>query len=127
MNQPTTPSAARGGRAALWAAAAAGVLAAACCAGPLVLLALGVSGACPLFVHAAERSVTLALPTMDCPVCPITVKKALSRVAGVVAVQVDFERRSAVVTFDDKKVAPEALAKATAQAGYPSTIKSVSE
>ena len=81
----------------------------------------------PWFAHAAERSVTLALPTMDCPVCPITVKKALSRVAGVVAVQVDFERRSAVVTFDDKKVAPEALAKATAQAGYPSTIKSVSE
>ncbi|MCY6817275.1 cation transporter, partial [Escherichia coli] len=34
---------------------------------------------------------------------PITVKKALSKVEGVSKVDVGFEKREAVVTFDDTK------------------------
>ena len=33
-------------------------------------------------VLAASKTVRLSMPSMDCPVCPITVKKALSKVAG---------------------------------------------
>ena len=29
---------------------------------------------------AVPKTVTLSVPTMDCPVCPITVKKALTKV-----------------------------------------------
>lgn len=71
---------------------------------------------------AAERTVMLSLPTMDCPVCPITIKKALSKVTGVVHADVRFENRQATVTFDDAKTDPEALMRATRDAGYPSTL-----
>lgn len=72
---------------------------------------------------AEPRSVTLAVPGMNCAACPITVKKALSQVAGVHKVEVSYERREAVVNFDDAKVATPRLMQATADAGYPSTVK----
>ena len=73
-------------------------------------------------VWSAPRTVTLSLPTMDCPVCPITVKKALGKVDGVSRAEVDFGKRQAVVQFDDAKTSAEALARATTDAGYPSTV-----
>lgn len=71
---------------------------------------------------AAPRTVTLSVPTMDCPVCPITVKKALTKVPGVAQADVNFDKREATVTFDDAKTTTEALTKATEDAGYPSTV-----
>ncbi|ECC6429650.1 mercury resistance system periplasmic binding protein MerP, partial [Escherichia coli] len=50
-------------------------------------------------VWAATQTVTLAVPGMTCAACPITVKKALSKVEGVSKVDVGFEKREAVVTF----------------------------
>lgn len=70
---------------------------------------------------AAPRSVTLSLPGMDCPVCPITVKKALTQVGGVAKAEVDFAKRQAVVNFDDAQTSVAALIRATTEAGYPST------
>ena len=72
---------------------------------------------------AAPRTVTLAVPGMTCAACPVTVKKALTRVPGVADVHVNLERKEAIVTFDDGKTNVAALLKATADAGYPSTIK----
>ena len=72
---------------------------------------------------AATKTVTLSVPGMTCEACPITVKKALSKVAGVEKAEVSFEKREAVVTFDDAKTNAEALTKATANAGYPATVK----
>lgn len=54
---------------------------------------------------------------------PITVKTALSKVAGVEKAEVSFEKREAVVTFDEAKTNADALTKATANAGYPSSVK----
>lgn len=71
---------------------------------------------------AAPKTVTLSIPGMDCPVCPITVKKALSQVSGVSQTIVNFERRQAVVTFDDSKTHVGALTESTKNAGYPSTL-----
>jgi len=73
-------------------------------------------------VWAAPRTITLSVPTMDCPVCPITVKKALTGVAGVSQVEVNFDKRVAIVTFDDARTSVEALTQATRNAGYPSTL-----
>lgn len=71
---------------------------------------------------AAPQTVRLSVPTMDCPVCPITIKKALLQVAGVSQAQVNFERRDALVTFDNARTHVDALMRATAGAGYPSTV-----
>lgn len=69
---------------------------------------------------ASPRTVTLNVPGMTCPVCPITVKKALDRVSGVSKVDVRYERKQVLVTFDDAKTNTEALVKATTGAGFPS-------
>lgn len=71
---------------------------------------------------AAVQTVTLSVPSMDCPVCPITVKKALKNVAGVNKAEINFDKRQATVTFDDAKTNVAALTQATTQAGYPSTL-----
>ncbi|MBS0597586.1 MAG: mercury resistance system periplasmic binding protein MerP [Proteobacteria bacterium] len=72
---------------------------------------------------AATQTVTLSVPGMTCAACPITVKKALSKVEGVGQVDVTFEKRQAVVTFDDAKTSVQKLTKATEDAGYPSSVK----
>ncbi|MGC9197861.1 MAG: mercury resistance system periplasmic binding protein MerP [Acidobacteriaceae bacterium] len=69
---------------------------------------------------AAAKTVTLAVPSMDCAICPITVKKALKAVPGVLKVNVSFAKKDAVVTYDDARTNVGALTKATANAGYPS-------
>ena len=74
-------------------------------------------------VMAAIQTVTLAVPGMTCAACPITVKKAISKVEGVSKTEVAFERREAVVTFDDTKTSVQQLTKATQDAGYPSSVK----
>lgn len=72
---------------------------------------------------ATPKTVTLALQNMTCLLCPITVKKSLEKVAGISAVQVDFDKKTATVTYDPDKAQPEALTKATTNAGYPSTVQ----
>ena len=72
---------------------------------------------------AETKTVTLSVPGMNCDLCPLTIKKAISKVPGVASVEASYEKKQAVVTFDDSKASVEALMKATANAGYPSTLK----
>lgn len=78
-------------------------------------------------VWASLQTVTLNVPGMTCPACPITVKKALEKVAGVSNVDVRFEKKQVVVTFDDAKTNTDALVKATSNAGYPSQPEKASK
>jgi len=74
-------------------------------------------------VWAATKTITLLVPGMTCAACPITVKKALTRVPGVSNIEINFDAREAIVTFDDGKTNVQTLTKATEDAGYPSTEK----
>lgn len=78
-------------------------------------------------VWAATQTVTLAVPGMTCAACPITVKKALSKVEGVSKVDVGFEKREAVVTFDDTKASVQKLTKATADSRLSVQRQTVSQ
>nr|WP_315593785.1 mercury resistance system periplasmic binding protein MerP [uncultured Cupriavidus sp.] len=84
-----------------------------------VLLAL------PLAVvfAAPPKSVTLDVQNMTCDLCPITIRKSLKKVAGVSAVRVDFGTKTAIVTYDPDRTQPEALTRATTNAGYPSAVQ----
>ncbi|MDK9714763.1 MAG: mercury resistance system periplasmic binding protein MerP [Sulfuritalea sp.] len=86
----------------------------------ITLIALAAALSAPAW--AATKTVTLSVPGMTCAACPITVKKALSKVAGVQKIEVSLEKREAIVTFDDAKTNADALTKATANAGYPSSV-----
>lgn len=72
---------------------------------------------------ATTQTVTLSVPGMTCAACPITVKHALSKVEGVSKTDVSFDKREAKVTFDDARASVQALMKATANAGYPASVK----
>lgn len=71
---------------------------------------------------AKPQTITLDLPTMNCAMCPITVKKALKRVDGVAKAEVSYEHKQAVVTFEDTQTSAEKLIEATTNAGYSSTL-----
>lgn len=71
---------------------------------------------------AATQHLTLSVPGMNCAACPITIKKALSKMDGVSQIEVSAKTRQAVVTYDDAKTDVQALTTATANAGYPSTV-----
>lgn len=91
---------------------------------PLALIFASLAGLALLPpAHAATKTVTLSVPGMTCEACPITVSKALKKVGGVEKVAASFEKKEAVVTFDDARTTVEALQKATTDAGYPSTLK----
>lgn len=78
-------------------------------------------------VLAATETVTLSVPGMTCAACPITVKKALSRVEGVSQVDVAYEKREVAVIFDDAKTSAQKLTRATRNAGYPSQVVEISK
>ena len=70
---------------------------------------------------AQNSTVKLSVPTMNCAMCPITVRKALENVDGVEQAEVDYKTKSAVVIFDTKRTNINALTLATQNAGFPST------
>ncbi len=69
-----------------------------------------------------QQTVTLNIENMTCAMCKVTIKKALQKVDGVQQVTVDYDSKTAVVTFDSKKSDSAALIKATTDAGYPGSL-----
>jgi mercuric ion binding protein len=89
----------------------------------IVLLTAALTSA--VAMAAGNQTATLDVTKMDCAVCPITVRKALEKVPGVESAKVDFKTKRAVVAFDPAKTTSDALTKATADAGFPSSVKQV--
>ena len=88
-----------------------------------VLAAVGIGST--LIGHAvaqtaeAERTMVFTVENMTCALCPVTVRKAIEQVNGVKSVKVDFDAKTATVVFDPAQATPEAIAKASTNAGYP--------
>jgi len=77
--------------------------------------------ATPVFAG-SPQTVVLDVQNMTCSLCPITVKKSLQRVAGVMDAKVDLGKKTATVTFDPDKANIGTLVKATTNAGFPATV-----
>lgn len=89
-------------------------------AGGGVALALGTAGADRTAAAAtAQAQATFAIENMTCATCPITVKKAMSGVSGVTAIEVDFATKTARATYDLGRTNSAAIAAASTNAGYP--------
>ena len=67
----------------------------------------------------AEKTVTFTIEKMTCKTCPITVRKAMSKVDGVVKVTTNYEARTATAVFDPSKTNAQAIGDASTNAGYP--------
>ena len=72
---------------------------------------------------ATLKTVTLDVQKMDCPMCKITIRKALEKVNGVKQAIVDFDAKTARVTFDPGLTNIDTLTQATTDAGYPSALR----
>lgn len=68
---------------------------------------------------ATENQTSFAIENMTCPLCPVTVKKAMEGVSGVKSVVIDFTAKTATVTFDPSKATIATIAAAATNAGYP--------
>ncbi|KRW82246.1 mercury resistance system periplasmic binding protein MerP [Marinobacter sp. P4B1] len=76
--------------------------------------------------QAQTQTITLDVENMTCNMCPITVRKALEKVPGVVKAEAKYEGDGvgwAKVTFDLTKTDIDTLTNATFEAGYPSSLK----
>lgn len=60
---------------------------------------------------------------MTCSLCPISVRKALERVPGVIEAKADYESKRADVKYDPDKTSPQALADAVSNAGFAATVR----
>nr|WP_020485849.1 cation transporter [Methylomonas sp. MK1] len=69
-----------------------------------------------------QQTVTLNIENMTCAMCTVTIKKALQKVEGVQEVTVDYDSKTATITFDSQKTDSAALIKATTDAGYPGSL-----
>jgi mercuric ion binding protein len=68
-----------------------------------------------------ERVQSFTIAKMTCAACPITVKKAMQRVDGVIDVDIDFDTKTAVATFDPALTNADEIAAASTGVGYPAT------
>jgi mercuric ion binding protein len=81
----------------------------------------------PLAAQAAEKTVVLNVDNATCELCGPIVKKTLSRVQGVTAVQIKEATANAgavaTVTFDDAAADVPKLIAAVTNIGYPARLK----
>ncbi len=74
-------------------------------------------------VVTGQREVVLSVPGMDCPMCPITVQRALSRVDGVYEAEADLNTKQALAVFDPARTDLEALIAAIKNSGFSAELR----
>jgi periplasmic mercuric ion binding protein len=70
-----------------------------------------------------EETVSFSVEKMTCATCPIAVRKAMERVEGVKEVAVDFDSKTAVVTYDAGMTDATAIGAASTDVGFPATVR----
>ena len=75
----------------------------------------------PMTTLSGQQTITLKVAGISCPGCLYSVKRALTRVEGVISAKLT-PASEAVVTFDDAVTNIEALIQATADYGFPSEL-----
>ncbi len=72
--------------------------------------------------QAAESTITLSVPDMNCPSCPYMVEQSVNSVDGVQSAEAELKTRTLTVVYDDAIASVENILGATADIGYKSTV-----
>lgn len=72
--------------------------------------------------QAADRTITLSVPDMNCPSCPYMVEQSVNMVEGVQSAKAELKTRTCSVVYDDAVASIEDILGATADIGYKSTV-----
>ena len=73
--------------------------------------------------ESAMVSQTFTVENMTCAACPITVRKAMSRVDGVQSVEVNFEAKTVTATYDPALADTATIAEASTAVGFPAQVR----
>jgi len=73
-------------------------------------------------IQAAEKTVVLSVPDMNCPSCPYMVEQSVNFVDGVQSAKAELKTRTCSVVYDDAIASIEDILGATADIGYKSTV-----
>lgn len=68
--------------------------------------------------------VTIAIEGMHCESCAAGIKSMLKRTSGVVAAEVSYQRKEAVVDYDPEKITPNKIVETITNLGYKARVKS---
>ena len=80
-----------------------------------MLMGLGLSVG---IAAAKEATAEMKVPAMDCAACTVVIKKALTQTRGVRNVDLNVNKRTASVVYEDTQVTPTELRKTIEKAGF---------
>src|SRR5712664_652810 len=67
---------------------------------------------------AKEATAEMKVPAMDCAACTVVIKKALTQTQGVKTVDLNVEKRTASIVYEDTQVTEPQIEKAIEKAGF---------
>lgn len=67
---------------------------------------------------AKEATAELRVPAMDCAACTVVIKKALTQTKGIKTVDLNLEKRTATIVYEDTQITRPEIKKAIEKAGF---------
>lgn len=85
-----------------------------------MMVGLGLAGG---IAAAKEATAEMKVPAMDCPACTVVIKKALTQTKGVKTVDLNVDKRTATVVYEDTQVTQAEIQKTIEKAGFKTESK----
>ena len=83
----------------------------------LIAMMIGLGLASGIAV-AKEATVEVKVPAMDCAACTVVIKKALTQTKGVKNVDLNVDKRTATVVYEDTQITQVEIQKTIEKAGF---------
>src|SRR5215469_15050264 len=80
-----------------------------------MMVGLGLAGGIAV---AKEATAEMKVPAMDCAACTVVIKKALTQTKGVKNVDLNVDKRTATVVYEDTQVTQADIQKTIEKAGF---------
>src|SRR6266849_686337 len=80
-----------------------------------MMVGLGLAGGIAV---AKEATAEMKVPAMDCAACTVVIKKALTQTKGVKNVDLNVDKRTATIVYEDTQVTQAEIQKTIEKAGF---------
>jgi len=80
-----------------------------------LIVGIGLAGGAAM---AKEATAEMKVPAMDCAACTVVIKKALTQTKGVKNVNLNVEKRTATIIYEDTQVTRAEIQKTIEKAGF---------
>jgi copper chaperone CopZ len=80
-----------------------------------LIAGIGLAGGAAM---AKEATAEMKVPAMDCAACTVVIKKALTQTKGVKNVDLNVEKRTATIIYEDTQLTRAEIQKTIEKAGF---------